>query len=67
MAISKAKLKGSGVKASPCFRPLWLGKLFIYMDLLYVSFKHTLISLIHFMGTINSMRILYNTALLAES
>jgi hypothetical protein len=27
MAYSKAKLKSSGNKASPCFRPFWIGKL----------------------------------------
>jgi hypothetical protein len=27
MAYSKVKLKSSGDKASPCFRPFWLGKL----------------------------------------
>jgi hypothetical protein len=27
LAYSKAKLKSSGDKASPCFRPFWLGKL----------------------------------------
>jgi hypothetical protein len=27
MAYSKAKLKSSGDKASPCFRPFWIGKL----------------------------------------
>jgi hypothetical protein len=27
MAYSKAKLKSSGDKASPCFRPVWIGKL----------------------------------------
>jgi hypothetical protein len=27
MANSKAKLKSSGDKASPCFRPFWIGKL----------------------------------------
>jgi hypothetical protein len=27
MAYSKAKLKSSGDKASPCFKPFWTGKL----------------------------------------
>jgi hypothetical protein len=27
MAYSKAKLKGNGDKAAPCFRPFWIGKL----------------------------------------
>jgi hypothetical protein len=26
MAYSKAKLKSNGVKASPVFRPFWLGR-----------------------------------------
>jgi hypothetical protein len=28
MAYSKAKLKSSSDKASPCFKPFWIGKLF---------------------------------------
>jgi hypothetical protein len=35
--------------------------------LLYVSVKHILINLTSFMGTQNSMRILYNTYFLTES
>jgi hypothetical protein len=66
-----AKLKGSGDKASPCFRQFWIGKLLDkclpIWTLLYVSFKHILISLTNFMGTQNSMIILYNTSLLSES
>jgi hypothetical protein len=27
MPYCKAKLKSSGVRASPCFRPFWIGKL----------------------------------------
>jgi hypothetical protein len=27
MAYSKAKLKSSGDRGSPCFRPFWIGKL----------------------------------------
>jgi hypothetical protein len=27
MAYSKAKLKSSGDKTCPCFRPFWIGKL----------------------------------------
>jgi hypothetical protein len=27
MAYSTAKLKSSGDRASPCFRPFWIGKL----------------------------------------
>jgi hypothetical protein len=40
--------------------------MFPYTDLLYVSFKHILISLTSFMGTPNSKRILYNISLLTE-
>jgi hypothetical protein len=36
-------------------------------NLLYVSFKHVLISLTGFMGTLNSMRILHSTSLQCES
>jgi hypothetical protein len=36
-------------------------------ELYYVSFKHILINLTNFMGTTNSMRILYNTSFLTES
>jgi hypothetical protein len=64
MAYSKAKLNSSGDKASPCFRPFWIGKLsdkcLPILTLLYVSFKHILINLTSFMGTPNSMGILYN-------
>jgi hypothetical protein len=42
-------------------------QMFTYTDVLYVSFKHVLISLTSFMGTPNSIRILYNTSLLSES
>jgi hypothetical protein len=60
MAYSKAKLKGSGDRASPCFRPFWIGKLsdkcLPIQTLLYVSLKHILINLTGFMGTPNSMR-----------
>jgi hypothetical protein len=71
MAYSKAKLKSSDDKASPCFRPFWIGKLsdkcLPIRTLLYVSFKHIFISLTSFMGTPTSVRILYNTSLLTES
>jgi hypothetical protein len=71
MAYSKAKLKSSCDKASPCFKPFWKGKLsekcLHIQTLLYVSLKHLLMSLTHFMGTPNSIRILYNTSLLTES
>jgi hypothetical protein len=56
MAYSKAKFKINGYKASPYFRPFWIGKLWDrYLptqNLLYVSFKHILISLTSFMGNI---------------
>jgi hypothetical protein len=71
MAYSKAKLKSSGDRTSPWFRPFWIGKLsdkcLPIQTLLYVSFKHILINLTSFMGTPNSMRILYKTSLLTES
>lgn len=46
MSISKAKLKRNGNKASPCFKPIWIGevlqKLFNYKTFLKVTFKHIL-------------------------
>jgi hypothetical protein len=47
MAYSKAKLKSSGDRESPCFRPFWMGKLSdnVYLYGLNVSFKHILINL----------------------
>jgi hypothetical protein len=48
MAYSKAKLKSSGDKSSPYFRPFWIGKLsekyLRVWTLTYVLFKHILIS-----------------------
>jgi hypothetical protein len=42
MAYYKAKLKSSGDRASPCYRPFWIGKLshkcLSMWTLLYVSF-----------------------------
>jgi hypothetical protein len=71
MAYTKAKLESSGDKASPYFRSLWIGTLsdkFLHIRaFLYVSFKHILISVTSFMGTTNSIRILYNTSLPTES
>jgi hypothetical protein len=71
MAYSTATLKTSGDKASPYFKPFWMGKLsnkwLPMWTLLYVSFKHILISWTNFMGIPNFMRILYNTSLLTES
>jgi hypothetical protein len=53
MVYSTAELKSSGNKASPRSRPFWIGKLWdnnlpIWI-LLYISFKHILISLINLM------------------
>jgi hypothetical protein len=61
MAYTKAKLKSGDYKASPCFRPLWIGKLSekclpIWIPL-YISFKHILMDCTTFMGTPSSMRI----------
>jgi hypothetical protein len=71
MAYSKAKLKSSGDKAYPCFRPFCIGKLsdkyLPIRSLLYVLFKHILISPISFRSTPDSIRLLYNTSLLTES
>jgi hypothetical protein len=43
MAYSKAKLKSSGDRASPCFGPFWIGKLpekcLPAWTMLYVSLK----------------------------
>jgi hypothetical protein len=62
MAYSKAKFKSKGDKASPCFRPFWMGnvldKYLLGWTVLQVSFNHAL------MGTPNAMRILYNTTFL---
>jgi hypothetical protein len=61
MAYSKAKLKSTGDRVSPCFRPFCIGKLsdkcLPIWTLLYVSFKHTLIDLSSFMVTPKSLRI----------
>jgi hypothetical protein len=71
MAYSKAKLKSNDDKASPYFDKFLIGKLsdkcLPISTLLYVSFKHILISLGSFLGIANSMRIFYNTSLLTES
>jgi hypothetical protein len=72
MAYSKEKLKSSSDKASPCFKPFWIGKLTtIYylpiQTLLYASFKHILISLTNFLGAQNSLRMIYNNSFLTES
>jgi hypothetical protein len=70
MGYSKAKLKSNGDEASPCFRLLWIGKLsekYLPLRTLLYFYKHILISLYIFMGTPNTMRVLYNTSLLTES
>jgi hypothetical protein len=71
MAYSKATLKSSGDRTSPCFRLFWIRKLsdkcLPIRTLLYVQFKYILVTLTSFMGTSNSMRILYNTSLFTES
>jgi hypothetical protein len=54
MAYSKATLKNSGDKASPCFKPFWIvrpsDKCLPVLTLLCISFKRFVISLTHFMG-----------------
>jgi hypothetical protein len=71
VVYSKEKFNSNGDKASLCFRPFWIGntpdKYLPIRTLLYISFQHILISLTSFMGTPNSMRILYNTSLPIES
>jgi hypothetical protein len=71
MAYTKAKLKSSGDKASPYFRSFCVEKLskkyLPKQTLLYVSFKHILMSLNNFMGIANSIRIMCNASLLNES
>jgi hypothetical protein len=66
MTYYKAKLKSSGDKSSPCFRPFWIRRLsdkhLPTRILLYILFKHILV-----MGAPNSMRMLCNTFLLIES
>jgi hypothetical protein len=62
MAYSKAKLKNSGDRVSPCFKPFLIGNMsdrFLPTPtLLYVSVRHIFISLTCFMGIPNSIRIL---------
>jgi hypothetical protein len=71
MSYSKAKLKSSGDKASLCKRVFWIGKLsdehLPIRTLLHISFKNTLIILTNILGTLKSMRILYNTSHLTKS
>jgi hypothetical protein len=69
-AYSKAEMKSSDDKASPYFKPLWIGnisdKRLLMRTLLYVSFKYILITLTSFMDNPHSMRI-HKTSLLTES
>jgi hypothetical protein len=71
MAYSKAKLESNGDKASLCFRPFWIGnvsdKCSPMGTLLQVPFQHIAISPSSFVGTPNSMTILYSTSLLTET
>jgi hypothetical protein len=64
MAYSKGELKSSGDKASPCFRPFWIGKLsdkcLPMQTLIYVSFTHIVISVTGFMGTPHCENIVQN-------
>jgi hypothetical protein len=63
MAYSKAKLKGSEGKASPCSRPLRTEnashKCLPTWALLYVSHKHILVTITSFVANPKSMRIQY--------
>ena len=63
MAYSKAKLKSSGDRASPYFKPFLTGNLsdtFLpTRTLLYVSVRLIFINLTSFLGIPNSMRIKY--------
>jgi hypothetical protein len=62
MVYSKAKLKSSGDRVSPCFKPLLIGNMsdrFLRTwTLLYVSVRHVFISLTCFMRIPDSIRIL---------
>ena len=70
IAHSKAKLKSIGDKASPCFKPFFIGNLsdtcVPARTLVYVSVKPIFINLTSFMWIPNSMRILYKTSLINE-
>jgi hypothetical protein len=71
MTYSKAKAKRGGDEASSCFRPLRIGnfpnRFLPIWAVLWVSFKHILISPTSFLGIPYSMRILYNTSPVTES
>jgi hypothetical protein len=56
MAYSKAKLKSGGDRASPCFRPFWIGKLsdkclpiwtLLYVSVRYVNITVMIVDIIH--------------------
>jgi hypothetical protein len=65
MTYSKAQLKSSGDKASPSLLDMKIiRQIFTYT---YTFHLNILMSLTSFMGTPNSMRILYNTSLLTET
>ena len=70
MTYSKAKLKSSGDKASPCFRLFLIGylsdKCLPTRTLLHVSFRHIVVSITNFRGMPNSVRILLKTSLVTE-
>jgi hypothetical protein len=61
MAYSKAKLKSSGDKASPRFRPFYIGtfsnKCLLILALPYVSFEYVSINFTSFMGAPNSVNV----------
>jgi hypothetical protein len=40
MAYSKSKLKSSGDRASPCFRPFWIGQLLTIKDVNLQTVNH---------------------------
>ena len=71
MAYSKAKLKSNGERTSPYLKQFFIrnvsNKFLPTRTLLYVSFRHSFISLTNFMGITNSIRVLHNTSRLSES
>jgi hypothetical protein len=70
MAYSKAKLEAVAIKhflVLDLLNRKIIRQCLPMRILLYISFKHIFFSLTCFMGTPNSMRILYNTSLITES
>jgi len=71
IAYSKAKLKSTGDEAFPCSRSFRIGNVSDWFQLLgtllWVSFKHTLISLNSFIVIPNSVRMLCNSSVLHEA